>query len=108
MVSSPSLNAVATSASCWSAESVARSRQLEVPPSTADVPVLQAPVAAPPSAGAPVPDPQQAACAVQNAIASWEARAAVVPWVTTPRVDALVHPSRKAKRSAGDTARTLP
>src|SRR5580698_2503435 len=116
MVSSPSLNAVDTNASCWSAERVARARQVEGPPSTAPAPVPHMPVEAPPSAwleappsaalaGEPAVDPQQP----QNAVASWEARASVVLGGASPEVPVL-HPSgnAKRKRSAGDAALRQP
>jgi hypothetical protein len=100
------------------AESVARSRQVEAPPSgaAASLAVLHEPPAtgAPPSrlvepSGAVVPagDPQQADWAAQKALASWEASAVVVPGTV---VDELpeVHPARPDKSSVRNVALPLP
>src|SRR3954469_20743417 len=88
IVSNPSLNAVVTRASCCVAASVARSTQVEVPPSGAAASLLVphepepavTPASRPVEASVVPPgDPQQAACAVQNALASWEASPRGVP-----------------------------
>src|SRR3954447_18749749 len=89
-VSSPSPKAVVTSASCWLAARVARSTQVEGPPSLAAaslvVPQAPPPTLVPPSrlvepsgAAGAAGDPQHAACAVQKAVANSEASPMGVP-----------------------------
>src|SRR4051812_4171873 len=114
MVSNPSLKATATTASCWSAASVARSTQVEGPPSVAAASVAAhapAPSAAPPSrlvepSGTVVPtgDPQQAACAVQNALASSDASPRGVPGPEAGASVPEVHATKPAKSSARKVA----